>query len=83
MRTNYPSSFLDDDNLGDIVGKIRDGGVAHPARFLYEKLNVINDYTVQYHHGENPADATPDNIDATELYGYAKKTLQIMKAFQG
>jgi wobble nucleotide-excising tRNase len=83
MRTNYPTSFNENDYLGEIVGKIRTGGVSHPAQSLYDDLNEINDYTTQYHHGEDPHDATPDIIDPTELRGFAKRTLKIMKAFQG
>jgi wobble nucleotide-excising tRNase len=79
-RTTYPTSFLAADWLGDIVGKIRDGGDAHPAAALYEELDQINDYTKQYHHGEDVADTTPDEIDSTELTGYARRTLKIVNA---
>ncbi len=83
MRTTYATHFNGNDNLGEIVGKIRDGGSAHSAHHLYDDINEINDYTVSYHHGENLADATPDNIDPAELRGFAKRTLGIMKTFQG
>ncbi|MEP9357079.1 hypothetical protein ABLE93_26590 [Xanthobacter sp. KR7-65] len=39
-------------------------------------------YTSQYHHGENMADATPDQIDPTELTGFTKRTLCIVNALQ-
>ena len=83
MRTTCAGNFDGDDNLGGIVGKIRVGGAAHPAHSLYDKLNEINDYTNQYHHGEDPADATPDAIDPIELKGFAKRTLKIVKGYQG
>jgi wobble nucleotide-excising tRNase len=83
MRTTYAADFDEDDNLGEMVRKIRLGAAPHPAHHLYDKLNEINDYTVQYHHGENTADTTPDSIDPTELRGFTKRTLNIMKAFQG
>src|ERR1700719_2191731 len=41
-----------------------------------------NDYTSQYHHGEDVADATSDQIDPTELTGYTRRTLKIVNAFQ-
>jgi len=57
-RTTYPASFAAEDWLGDIVRKIREGGEAHPAHALYDELDQINDYTKQYHHGEDVGDAT-------------------------
>jgi wobble nucleotide-excising tRNase len=81
-RTTYPSSFAAEDWLGDIVGKIRDGGTAHPAHALYDELDQLNDYTKQYHHGENVSDVTPDQIDSTELTGYVRRTLKIVNALQ-
>jgi wobble nucleotide-excising tRNase len=81
-RTTYSASFAAGDWLGDIVKKIRDGGDTHPAHALYDELDQINDYTKQYHHGEDVADSTPDQIDPTELTGYVKRTLQIANALQ-
>jgi hypothetical protein len=65
-----------------MVRKIREGGDGHPAAALYDELDQVNDYTAQYHHGENIADATPDQIDPTELSGYTKRTLRIVNALQ-
>jgi len=81
-RTSYPGRFLADDWLGDMVRKIREGGDAHPAQALYDELDQINGYTSQYHHGENMADATPDQIDPTELTGFTRRTLRIVNALQ-
>lgn len=81
-RATYPNSFLANDWLGDIVRKIREGGAEHPAQGLYDELDQINDYTSQYHHGEDIADATPDLIDPTELTGFARRTLRIVNASQ-
>ena len=81
-RTTYPACFAGEDWLGDMVRKIREGGDGHPAAVLYDKLDQINDYTAQYHHGEDVADATPDQIDATELSGYTRRTLKIVNALQ-
>ena len=81
--TIYPSWFQGQRAwLGDIVREIRDSGDQHPARNLYDDLNQINDYTKQYHHGENVAGTTPDQIDPQELTGYVKRTLKIIKALQ-
>lgn len=81
-RTTYPGSFLADDWLGDMVRKIREGGDIHPAQALYDELDQINGYTSQYHHGENVSDATPDQIDPSELTGFTKRTLRIVNALQ-
>lgn len=81
-RTTYPGSFLAGDWLGDMVRKIREGGDVHPAQALYDELDQINGYTSQYHHGENMADATPDQIDPIELTGFTRRTLRIVNAIQ-
>jgi hypothetical protein len=62
--------------------KIREGGNVHPAHALYDELDQINEYTSQYHHGEDVADATPDQIDPNELTGFARRTLRIANALQ-
>jgi wobble nucleotide-excising tRNase len=82
LRTTYPSLFLDNEWLGDMVGKIRDGAASHPAAALYDEVDQINDYSAKYHHGENVHDSTPDQIDGTELAGYVRRTLRIVNALQ-
>lgn len=81
-RTTYPQAFGASDWLGDMVGKIRAEGPSHPAYALYEELDQINDYSKEYHHGEDIADATPDQIDSTELNGYVRRCLRIVNALQ-
>ena len=81
--TTYPACFqTGKDWLGEIVRKIREGGDQHPAYDLYDELDQINDYSKEYHHGEDLADVTPDHIDSQELTGYVKRTLQIVNALQ-
>ena len=81
--TTYPSWFnADQDWLGEIVRKIREGGDQHPAYDLYDELDQINDYSKNYHHGEGNANASPDQIDPQELAGYIKRTLRIVNALQ-
>jgi wobble nucleotide-excising tRNase len=81
-RTTYPTSFQPNEWLGEMVGRIRAGGDSHPAAALYSELDQINDYTSQYHHGEDMEDVTPDQIDPNELTGYARRTLRIVNALQ-
>ena len=81
LRTHYSAYFTDQEWLGDMIGKIRDGGNCHPAHHLYDKLDEIND-SAPYHHGEDLADITPDNIDPLELAGLVKRTLRIVNAIQ-
>ena len=81
--TTYPASFQpSQDWLGEIVRKIREGGNQHPAAVLYDELGEINDYTSEHHHGENMADATPNQIDPQELTGYVVRSLRIVNALQ-
>jgi hypothetical protein len=61
-----------------MLGKIRLAGSTHPAEPVYNKLSEINDYTSEYHHGENMNVVVPDQIDPAELKGYAKRTLKIL-----
>ena len=81
--TTYPACFqAGQDWLGEIVRKIREGGDQHPAKVLYDELDQINDYTSGHHHGEDVADATPDQIDPQELTGTVKRTLRVVNALQ-
>jgi wobble nucleotide-excising tRNase len=81
--TTYPNAFqAGQDWLGEICHQIRDGGDQHMAWALYGELDQINDYTSQYYHGEDVADATPDEIDPTELTGFVRRTLRIVNALQ-
>jgi wobble nucleotide-excising tRNase len=82
-RTAYQGQFTGDDNLGDIVGKVRTAGEQHPAWALHDRLDVINDYSAQHHHGEEPADGTSaDQIGETELKGFVRDTLRIANNLQ-
>jgi glycerol dehydrogenase-like iron-containing ADH family enzyme len=54
----------------------------HLAHALHDELDQINGYTSQYHHGEDVADATPDQINPTELTGYVWRTLRQVNALQ-
>jgi wobble nucleotide-excising tRNase len=81
LRAHYPAHFFDGEWLGDMIGKIREGGASHPAHHRYDKLNEIND-SAPYHHGEDLADITPDNLDPQELAGLVKRTLRIVNAIQ-
>lgn len=80
-RTTYQTYFSTTDWLGDIINKIR-SDADHPASPLYDELDQINDYTKQYHHGEDVADTTPDQIDADELTGYVRRALRVVNALQ-
>lgn len=81
-RSTFTASFEATDWLGDIVGKIREGGTEHPAYALYEDLDQINDYTAEYHHGRDVADVTTDHIDSVELAGFVRRTLKVVNALQ-
>jgi wobble nucleotide-excising tRNase len=80
FRSNYPGAFDANDNLGDMLAKIRSGGELHPAAEHYETLDRINDYTADYHHGEDPGDAAEPALDYVELQGFVALTLRIVNA---
>jgi wobble nucleotide-excising tRNase len=80
FRSNFPGAFLPEDNLGGILQKVRAGGDQHPACSHYETLERINDYTANYHHGEDPTGASEPVLDQTELMGYVNTTLKIVNA---
>ena len=65
-RNLYPTQFGEQELMGGIIGKIRDGGAAHPLAPIVEDLDELNVYCRRYHHGENPHAAT-ETIDETEL----------------
>jgi wobble nucleotide-excising tRNase len=80
FRSNFPGSFLHEDNLGAILQKIRAGGAGHPAHSHYGTLERINDYTANYHHGEDASGAAEPVLDPTELMGYVNTTLKTVNA---
>lgn len=80
FRFAYPGFFDEGDNCGAILQKIRDGGDEHPAHAKYDDLDEINDYSSQYHHGENARKPDEQAIDRTELEGYVERALILVNA---
>jgi wobble nucleotide-excising tRNase len=74
-RKVSPGEFVGDP-LGTIIGKVRAAGVAHQLYPLLDDLDVLNEYTRRYHHGENPY-AGQEPFSETEFQGFVKKTLII------
>lgn len=80
FRSNFLGVFAPEDNFGTILQKIRAGGEAHPAHGHYEILERINDYTANYHHGEDARGAPEPVLDQIELLGYINITLRTVNA---
>jgi wobble nucleotide-excising tRNase len=80
FRFTYSGSFLADDNLGEIIRKIRERGSQHRAYDYYGSLDRINDYTADYHHGEDPRGMAEPPLDQTELLGFVTMTLKVVNA---
>jgi wobble nucleotide-excising tRNase len=76
-RNLYPTQFGEQELMGGIIGKILDGGAAHPLAPIVEDLDELNVYCRRYHHGENPHAAT-ETIDETELTSYVSRTLKLV-----
>ena len=68
--------------LGTIVGKIRIEGDQHPAYPLLDDLDQINDYTRDFHHGEDPTIGAADQFDPTAMRGYVRRTMKITNNLQ-
>jgi hypothetical protein len=81
-RSTYPGSFEPGDLLGGMVEKIKKAGDQHPAWALVEELELINEYSRDHHHGEDPQDGSTDLIDAQELTGFVKRTLRLVNNLQ-
>jgi wobble nucleotide-excising tRNase len=82
-RLLYPGHFNPDDRLGVMVEKIKKAGDQHPAWPVHEELELINEYSREHHHGEDPTDGSAaDQIDPTELTGFVRRTLRIVNNLQ-
>ncbi|GAB3129032.1 AAA family ATPase [Novispirillum itersonii] len=79
-RRVYYGYFGDQDTLGEIMRKTRDGGDQHPAHHIYEELDVINEFTAPFHHADLAAVPTADQIDKTQLDSFVRRTLRVAKA---
>jgi wobble nucleotide-excising tRNase len=76
-RNLLPTQFDDDDTLGVICGKIRNGGPDHPLAAVCDDLDTINEYTRRYHYGENP-NAASEPLNDSELQGMVGTALSIV-----
>jgi wobble nucleotide-excising tRNase len=74
----YPTQFPEGDTLGDIIGKVRAAGAAHPLVGILDELDELNQYTRRYHHGQNPNNSAIEPVDAAELQGYVRQTLRLV-----
>lgn len=79
-RCTFTGSFCPNDNLGEIIRKIRDGGAAHSAEAHLDQLDRINDYTAEYHHGEDARGEPEPLLDREELTGFVNQTIQLANA---
>jgi hypothetical protein len=62
---------------------LKKAGDQHPAWPIHEELDLINDYSRDHHHGEDPTDGTAaEQIDPTELTGFLKRTLRLVNNLQ-
>ena len=78
-RCAFSGLFGTNDNLSEIIRKIRGGGDAHPAAAHLDQLDRINDYTAEYHHGEDASEPEP-LLDREELTGFVNQTVQLANA---
>ena len=81
-RSAYPGSFAAADWLGTILEKIQTGDEAHPAHAIYGDLNLINDYSKEHHHGEDPKDEVPKRTRSINVSLYPKIGYDPVKSFE-
>lgn len=82
LRLRIPHQFLDDEWLGDFIGKIRGADTGSPLSPWQgnplEEITDINDYSKKYHHKQNPTGADTEPIDDGELRAYVQRTLKFV-----
>jgi hypothetical protein len=76
----YPGFFGSDDTLSSIVEKIRSIGEQHPACALLDELDDIHDYSRDNLRGDDPVGDASEVLDVSELTGFVRRTLKIVKA---
>ncbi len=76
-RNLSPLQFDEQDELGRMIGKIRDDGATHQLTEILEDLDELNTYSRRYHHEYNRNAAT-ETINDEELLGYVKRTLKLV-----
>jgi len=80
FRSMYSGCFGPQDNLGAILTAIRTGGDDHPAAACYQDLDQINDYSANYHHGEDAQGRDEPPLDKGELGGFVDRALTLVNA---
>ncbi len=79
-RCTFTGYFGPNDNLGEIIRKTREGGDQHPAATQVDELDRINDYTADYHHGEDARGEQEPFLDRDELTGFVNQTIRLANA---
>ena len=51
------SAFPDEDSLGEMIGKIRAAGPAHPLAAIHDQPEELNEYARRYHHAPDGNEA--------------------------
>jgi len=76
----YPGEFLEGDNLGGIISKIRASGNGHPLFPICDRLDELNEYSTPYQHSESQTTSVGP-INDGELKGHVKVTLGLVGCF--
>lgn len=79
-RCTFTGYFAPNDNLGEIIRKTREGGDQHPAATQLDELERINDYTADFHHGEDARGEQEPFLDRDELTGFVNQTIRLANA---
>ena len=81
-RRSYTAYFHRDDNLGEIISKIREHGSGHPCLGDLTDLEHCNEVTSGKHHGDDAIFLPDQPIDPDDLHGVVKDCLRLLGAIR-
>lgn len=79
-RRSFSAWFGPDQNLGSMIGSIRDAGAVHPCYIELARLENCDDATCDKHHGDNAALLVKRGVDPDELRVVARDALELAGA---
>lgn len=77
FRYMFPKKISAKDNLGAIIGKIKNWGGEWGS--TADDMKNIEDYTNKLHHGGDSATGHVENLEPEELKAFARRVLNIVK----
>lgn len=79
-RRSFSAWFGPDQNLGSMIGSIRETGTSHPCYSDMPRLENCDDATCDRHHGDNAEVVVKRGVDPDELKVIAEDALELIGA---